>query len=96
VIDAVARLVPGVLGDERSPLEDSFSGPEGLLDHPHYTRPAVWRGLPVPEELMTGNHAAIAAWRLEQARRRTRARRPDLIAEAGAADAREGGPRGGS
>jgi len=79
IVDAVARLVPGVLGDERSPLEDSFSNAAGLLDHPHYTRPATWRGLPVPEELLTGNHAAIAAWRLAEALRRTAARRPDLL-----------------
>ncbi|MDJ0523061.1 MAG: tRNA (guanosine(37)-N1)-methyltransferase TrmD [Planctomycetota bacterium] len=80
VIDATARLVPGVLGHECSTAEDSFSNPEGLLDHPHYTRPATWRGLEVPPELLTGNHAAIAAWRLEQARKRTAERRPDLLA----------------
>ncbi len=79
VVDATARLVPGVLGHERSTVEDSFSNAEGLLDHPHYTRPAEWRGLSVPPELLTGNHAAIAAWRLAQARRRTAERRPDLI-----------------
>lgn len=81
VIDATARLVPGVLGHASSSAEDSFSNPEGLLDHPHYTRPAEWRGLRVPDELLTGNHAAIAAWRLEQARRRTAERRPDLLGE---------------
>lgn len=79
VLDATARLVPGVLGDARSPEEDSFSLPDGLLDHPHYTRPAAWRGRDVPPELLTGNHAAIAAWRREQAIARTRARRPDLL-----------------
>ncbi len=79
VLDATARLVPGVLGDERSPEEDSFSLPDGLLDHPHYTRPASWRGHDVPPELLTGNHAAIAAWRRAQALERTRARRPDLL-----------------
>ncbi len=79
IIDAAARLVPGVLGHARSPKEDSFSNEHGLLDHPHYTRPASWRGLDVPEELLTGNHAAIAAWRLAQARARTAARRPDLL-----------------
>jgi tRNA (guanine37-N1)-methyltransferase len=78
VLDAVARLVPGVLGDERSPLEESF-GEEGILDHPHYTRPAVVRGLPVPEVLRSGDHAAIARWRREEAMRRTRERRPDLL-----------------
>jgi len=81
VIDAAARLVPGVLGHERSTAEDSFSNAEGLLDHPHYTRPAEWRGLRVPEELLTGNHAAIAAWRRQVARTRTAQRRPDLLAE---------------
>jgi tRNA (guanine37-N1)-methyltransferase len=78
VLDAVARLVPGVLGDERSPLEESF-GEEGILDHPHYTRPAVVRGLPVPEVLRSGDHGAIARWRREEAMRRTRERRPDLL-----------------
>ena len=79
VLDAVARLVPGVLGHARSAAEDSFSNPEGLLDHPHYTRPAIWRGRETPEILLSGNHAAIAAWRHEQALARTRARRPDLL-----------------
>ena len=79
ILDATARLVPGVLGHEDSSKEDSFSGPEGLLDHPHYTRPATWRGLDVPPILLTGNHAAIAAWRLEVARARTADRRPDLL-----------------
>lgn len=79
MLDAVARLVPGVLGHEDSAKEDSFSGPEGLLDHAHYTRPASWRGLAVPEILLSGNHAAIAAWRLDQMRARTAARRPDLL-----------------
>src|SRR5688572_12289 len=79
VLDAAARLVPGVVGDERSPKEDSFGEGGGILDHPHYTRPAVWRDLAVPEVLRNGNHAAIARWRLEQARTRTRARRPDLL-----------------
>jgi tRNA (guanine37-N1)-methyltransferase len=79
VLDATARLVPGVLGHPASSEEDSFSNPEGGLDHPHYTRPVEWRGLRVPEELLTGNHAAIAAWRREQARRRTAERRPDLL-----------------
>jgi tRNA (guanine37-N1)-methyltransferase len=79
VLDATLRLVPGVLGHEESPREDSFSGPEGLLDHPHYTRPAVVRGLGVPEVLRGGDHAAIARWRREEAVRRTRERRPDLL-----------------
>jgi tRNA (guanine37-N1)-methyltransferase len=70
VAEAVARLVPGVLGDERSAAEDSFAH-EDLLDHPHYTRPRVFRGLAVPEVLLSGDHAAIDAWRAEAARART-------------------------
>ncbi len=81
VLDAVARLVPGVLGHEDSATEDSFSGPERLLDHPHYTRPAVWRGRDVPNVLLGGDHGAVAAWRRAQRIARTRARRPDLLAE---------------
>jgi tRNA (guanine37-N1)-methyltransferase len=69
----------GVLGDEQSPAQDSFGAGEGLLDHPHYTRPLDVRGLGVPEVLRGGNHGAIAAWRHEQALRRTRERRPDLL-----------------
>ncbi len=79
LLDAVARLRPGVLGDEQSPAQDSFGAGEGLLDHPHYTRPLDVRGLGVPEVLRGGNHGAIAAWRHEQALRRTRERRPDLL-----------------
>jgi len=79
LLDAVARLRPGVLGDEQSPEQDSFGAGEGLLDHPHYTRPLEVRGLGVPEVLRGGNHAAIGAWRHEQALRRTRERRPDLL-----------------
>lgn len=79
LLDAVARLRPGVLGDEQSPEQDSFGAGDGLLDHPHYTRPLEVRGLGVPEVLRGGNHAAIAAWRHEQALRRTRERRPDLL-----------------
>jgi tRNA (guanine37-N1)-methyltransferase len=80
VLDAVARLRPGVLGDARSPEEDSFGASSGLLDHPHYTRPLEVRGHPVPAILRSGHHAAIAAWRHEQALARTAARRPDLLA----------------
>jgi len=72
VIDAVARLVPGVLGDQESLTGDSFAA--GLLGHPQYTRPAEFRGLRVPEVLLSGNHREIEAWRLEQARERTHAR----------------------
>lgn len=77
VIDAVTRLIPGVLGDDESALDESFS--HGLLEYPHYTRPAEFRGMQVPEILLSGNHAEIAKWRVEQARQRTRARRPDLL-----------------
>lgn len=77
VIDAVARLVPGVLHDEQSALEDSFS--DSLLDCPHYTRPEVWQGRQVPEVLLSGNHAEIKKWRLQQAIQRTEQRRPDLL-----------------
>ncbi|HEY3854731.1 MAG TPA: tRNA (guanosine(37)-N1)-methyltransferase TrmD [Verrucomicrobiae bacterium] len=76
VIDAVTRLLPGALGDEQSAVDESFS--HGLLEYPHYTRPAEYRGLPVPPVLLSGNHAAIEKWRREQAELRTKARRPDL------------------
>jgi tRNA (guanine37-N1)-methyltransferase len=77
IIDAVTRLLPGVLGDEDSAREDSFS--QGLLEYPQYTRPADFRGMKVPEVLLSGNHAEIARWRDEQARLRTEERRPDLL-----------------
>jgi tRNA (guanine37-N1)-methyltransferase len=80
IIDAVARLVPGVVGDEQSVAEDSFS--RGLLDFPHYTRPAEWNGVKVPEVLLSGNHAAIRRWRKREALARTYLRRPDLLAAA--------------
>jgi len=76
VTDAVVRLLPGVRGDEQSAADESFS--HGLLEYPHYTRPAEFRGWKVPDILLSGNHAAIEAWRREQARIRTRDRRPDL------------------
>ena len=78
MIDAVARLVPGVLGHADSANEDSF-GESGLLDHPHYTRPEQFEGACVPEVLLSGDHARIARWRAGQAVDRTRARRPDLL-----------------
>jgi tRNA (guanine37-N1)-methyltransferase len=78
VIDAVARLLPGALGDERSSEQDSFA--EGLLDWPHYTRPEEYEGLAVPPVLLSGNHADIRRWRLKEAVARTWRRRPDLIA----------------
>ncbi len=90
ILDATARLVPGVLGDERSPVEESF-GETGLLDHPHYTRPVVVRGLEVPAVLRGGNHAEIARWRRREALERTRRRRPDLI-EGEGTEAREESP----
>lgn len=77
VVDAVARLLPGVLGHAGSAENDSFSA--GLLDHPHYTRPEDWRGCGVPEVLMSGDHARIARWRLKQALGQTWLKRPDLL-----------------
>jgi len=79
VVDAVIRLIPGVLSDETSALSDSFQ--DGLLDAPIYTRPAEWRGHKVPDVLLSGNEAKINAWRDEQQLIRTRARRPDLLDE---------------
>jgi tRNA (guanine37-N1)-methyltransferase len=78
VVDAVVRLLPGVLGHEQSAADDSFS--RGLLEAPQYTRPAEFRGWKVPEVLLSGNHAEIATWREEQARARTKQNRPDLLA----------------
>jgi tRNA (guanine37-N1)-methyltransferase len=77
IVDAVTRLLPGVLGDEESAHQDSFSN--GLLEYPQYTRPAEFRGMKVPEVLLSGNHAQIAQWRAQQARQRTKERRPDLL-----------------
>lgn len=77
LIDAVSRLVPGVLGDMASAEQDSFT--EGLLDHPHYTRPEVMDGLAVPEVLLSGNHESVRTWRLQQALGRTWLRRPELL-----------------
>src|SRR5207247_7728415 len=77
VIDAAARLVPGVLGDPHSAEVDSFSG--SLLDYPHYTRPPIFRGMEVPEVLRSGNHQAIEAWRRAQALQNTYMKRPDLL-----------------
>jgi len=80
VVDAVTRLLPGVLGDAGAALEDSHAC--GLLEGPHYTRPAIFRGWEVPEVLRSGDHAAVARWRREQSLRRTAERRPDLLARA--------------
>ncbi len=77
IIDAVTRLLPGALGDETSAHEESFS--HGLLEYPQYTRPAEFRGMKVPDVLLSGNHAEIAKWRAEQAKLRTQERRPDLM-----------------
>lgn len=79
LLDAVVRLIPGILGDEKSALEDSFSNPEGLLDCPHYTRPPIWRGLAVPEVLLSGHHENIKKWRAQEALKNTERKRPDLL-----------------
>jgi tRNA (guanine37-N1)-methyltransferase len=81
IVEAIARLIPGVLGNAASAADDSFSeAVEGLLEAPAYTRPAEWRGLAVPEVLLSGHHGAIAQWRREQSRALTAQRRPDLLA----------------
>lgn len=80
MIDAVVRLVPGVVGGEGATEQESFAS--GLLEYPHYTRPPAFRGLAVPDVLLSGNHAEIARWRKAQALARTRERRPDLLAHA--------------
>jgi tRNA (guanine37-N1)-methyltransferase len=77
IIEAVGRLVPGVIGNPESLDEESHEG--GLLEYPSYTKPAEWRGMPVPPILLSGNHGAIAAWRHEQQLDRTRRVRPDLL-----------------
>jgi tRNA (guanine37-N1)-methyltransferase len=80
IVEAVSRLLPGVLGNARSAVDDSFAaGPAGLLEAPAYTKPAVWRGLEVPPILLSGNHGEIARWRAAQSRERTAERRPDLL-----------------
>ncbi len=78
MIEAIARLIPGVIGNAESLIEESHS--DGLLEYPSYTKPANWRGIDVPEILLSGNHAAIAAWRQQQQVERTKAVRPDLLA----------------
>ena len=77
LLDAVVRLLPGVMGNDLSGGEESFEN--GMLEHPHYTRPADWEGRPIPDVLMSGNHGKIAGWRREQAQRLTAERRPDLL-----------------
>ena len=79
IIDAVTRLIPGVLGHEESAADESFS--HGLLEYPQYTRPPEYRGLQVPEILLSGNHEAVREWRRQQALERTRRRRPDLLTD---------------
>ena len=78
LIDACVRLLPGVMGAPHSAADESFA--EGLLEYPHYTRPQLWEGRPIPEVLISGDHAKIAAWRRAEAERLTRERRPDLWA----------------
>lgn len=80
LLDAVVRLLPGVMGNEASGEEESFEN--GLLEHPHYTRPQAWEGRPIPEVLTSGNHKKIAAWRRAEAERLTAERRPDLLVPA--------------
>lgn len=91
LIDAVIRLVPGVLGDKQSAIDDSFSSGNRLLESAQYTRPRVYRGRAVPDVLLSGNHEAIARWRKEQSMEHTRRRRADLLEEAdgGPADGRQ-------
>ncbi len=85
IVDAVTRLIPGVLGDPGATFEDSHA--DGLLEYPHYTRPPVFRGWAVPEVLLSGHHAEIVRWRRQQALRRTLERRPDLLEKARLSDA---------
>ena len=80
IVDAVTRLLPGVLGDPSATFEDSHA--EGLLEYPQYTRPPIFREYPVPEVLLSGHHAQITGWRRQQALRRTWERRPDILASA--------------
>ena len=87
VLDAVIRLLPGVMGEASSSEDESFE--QGLLEHPHYTRPRSFEGRDIPDVLLSGDHAAIARWRQAQARRLTAERRPDLIAMAGSKADRE-------
>lgn len=77
MVDAIVRLLPGALGNAESAVNESFS--HGLLEHPHYTRPAEWRGLPVPEVLLSGHHAEIERWRRRESLKRTALRRPELL-----------------
>ena len=76
LLDGVIRLLPGVMGKPSSGIEESFE--DGLLEHPHYTRPKLWEGLAIPDVLLSGDHKAIAQWKLEKRQRLTQMRRPDL------------------
>jgi tRNA (guanine37-N1)-methyltransferase len=89
IIDAVTRLLPGALGKDESAHDESFSA--GWLEYPHYTRPAEFRGMKVPEVLLSGHHAEIARWREQQARQRTAQRRPDLLTEQKTDEPKNGG-----
>ena len=91
MIDATVRLLPGVLGNADSAVEESFSA--GLLEHPQYTKPAEWQGLPIPEVLLSGNHAKIAEWRKQMSLKITKERRPDLWAARHPGD-KDGGSKG--
>ena len=91
LIDACVRLLPGVIGDPEALAEESFAA--GLLEYPHYTRPQVWQGRPVPEVLVSGDHGRIRAWRRQQSERLTRKRRPDLWKRYSAAGQSEAGAR---
>lgn len=88
IVDAVARLVPGVVGDPESVVADSFA--RGLLDFPHYTRPAEYRGMRVPDVLLSGHHGQVRRWRLRESLRRTLERRPDLLAQVTLSDEERG------
>lgn len=90
VIDAIVRLLPGALGDANSPLDESFS--DGLLEYPQYTRPREFRGMRVPEILLSGDHAKMETWRREQALIKTRRRRPDLLETQSSGDPNPDGP----
>jgi tRNA (guanine37-N1)-methyltransferase len=80
IVEAISRLLPGVLGNDQSAVDDSFAaGADGLLEAPAFTKPATWRGFEVPDVLLSGNHAAIARWRTERSRERTAELRPDLL-----------------
>ncbi|RMH45950.1 MAG: hypothetical protein D6688_05550, partial [Alphaproteobacteria bacterium] len=94
MIDATVRLLPGVLGNAASAEDESFS--DGLLEHPQYTRPAVWEGREIPPVLLSGNHAEIARWRRERALEITRARRPDLLTTDRTADGAGDGTENGA